>query len=214
MAEQPALPQLHGIRMRVARLDANGVPSPGAGNLYVSTGFTRVAVDPQYSVGAVTERKNASGEVCFHYMSADSFTKANITIELCDYDPYLLAMLTGGETQTDGDRIGWKIPEIGPVTGDGVSIEVWTRRVDDGEEDADSPYGWFAYPRAKNLRLSGWAHEDGALIPTITGQAYENPNWFDGPANDWPIDSDRVVQYIPTSSLPTAQVGGIELAAS
>lgn len=220
MAEQPALPQVHGIRMRVANLDSNGVPTPGASNLYVSAAFTKVTLSPVYTTGTEIEQKNAQGQICVNYRSADSLKRMDVSVELCSFDPYLAQMLSGGALVTDAvtpARIGWKAPAIGPIADDGgISIEVWTRRIDDGEEDADSPYGWWIYPRIKNLQFSGYAHEDNPLLMTFSGQAYENPNWFDGPLNDWPnsSDSDRVVAYLPTGTLPTASVGYQTIAAS
>lgn len=214
MAEQPALPQVHGIRMRVAQLDQNGVPTPGTDQLYVTDAFTKVSVAPVYTNGAEIERKNAQGETCTHYKSADTFKRMDITIELCSPDPYLAAMLSGGDVLTNLLRTGFAPPALGPITGDGLSVEVWSRRIDEGEEDADSPYGWWVYPRVKNLRLGNYEHGDSDVLPVFTGQAYENPNWLDGPLNDWPVASTKVFQTMPTAELPTAQVGYFDIAAS
>lgn len=216
MAEQPALPQVHGIRMRVANLDQNGVPTPGVAQLYVTDAFTKVGITPVYTDGNEIETKNAQGVTCVNYRSADTFKRADVDIELCSVDPYLVAMLIGGTVLTSGTpaKTGFALPPLGAVTGNGVSIEVWARRVDDGEEDTDSPWGHWVYPRVKNLRIGDWAHEDNPNLPKITGQAYENPNWFDGPLNDWLVASDRVVQYMPTATLPVAQVGYFDVAAS
>lgn len=214
MAEQPALPQVHGLRMRVANLDQNGVPTPGADQLYISDAFTKVSIDPRYTDGGEIEQKNAQGVTCLHYKSSDTFKGLDIEIELCTVDPYLLAQLTGGAVLTDGSRTGFAAPALGAVGGDGVSIEVWTRRVDDGEEDVDSPWGWWVYPRVKNLRLGSFSHEDNPLNPTVVGQCYENPNWYDGPLNDWAPASDKVYQYLPTNQLPEAAVGYSATAAS
>ncbi len=217
MAEQPALPHVHGLRMRVTNLDQNGVPTPGTDQMYVTDAFTKVSVDPQYTNGGTIERKNAQGVTCTYYKSADSFTSCNIEIELCSPDPYLSAMLGGGKVITGDtpERTGFAAPALGAVADDGgLGIEVWGRRIDDGEEDVDSPYSWWLYPRVKNLRQGSFEHGDSDLVPAFTGQAYENPNWYDGPTNDWLSDSDRVFQNMPTDELPTAQVGYFDIAAS
>lgn len=216
MAEQPALPQVHGIRMRVALLDQNGVPTPGASSLYTTDAYTKVGLSPVYTDGNEIEVQNAQGVTCVRYRSSDTLKRADIDIELCSVDPYLVAMLTGGSllTTTAPIKTGLALPRLGEVSGNGVSIEVWSRRVDDGEEDVDSPYAWWVYPRVKNLRIGDYAHEANALLPTITGQAYENPNWFDGPLNDWPSTSTSYGQYIPTVTLPAVAVGYTTLAAS
>ena len=70
------------------------------------------------------------------------------------------------------------------------------------------------YPRVKNLRQGSWTHEDGAILPMFSGQCYENPNWFDGPLNDWVPTSTSFQNYFPTAQLPAAQVGFFDIAAS
>ncbi len=210
-------PIVHGLRMRVTNLDQNGVPTPGTDQMYVTDAYTKVGIKPVYSDGNEIEVKNASGVTCVQYRSPDTFKRADIEIELCTYDPYLQAMLSGGTVETlNTNRVGWNAPAIGEVadTG-GLSIEVWGRRVDDGEENADYPYMWFVYPRVKNLQMGDFEHGDDALMPKFSGQAYENDNWFDGPTNDFPLAvSSRVVNAAPTSTLPVAQVGYYDVAAS
>lgn len=217
MPEQPTLPQVHGVRMRVCRLDSNGVPTPGANNLYVSECFTKVSISPVYTAGSEIEEKNAQGVVCVNYIGADTFKRADIQIEMCSPDPYLSALLSGGTVLTDGGKTGWAPPALGavPLT-TSLSIEVWSRRIDDGELDADSPFGWWVYPRVRNLKVEGWEHGDSALLPMFSGQAYENPNWLDGPLNDWPVDSTKVFQYMPTTyaTLPSPSASGLETVAA
>lgn len=215
MAEQPTLPQVHGVRMRIASLDSNGVPTPGADNLYVSDAFTRVGITPVYTDGNEIEERNASSAICVNYRANDSFKRADIEIALCSPDPYLASLLSGGVTLTDGARVGWAPPSVGEIPQTtSISVEVWSRRIDDGEIDADSPYGWWVYPRVRNLRIGGYSHEDGALLPVFTGQAYENPNWFDGPLNDWPVASTKVFQYMPSATLPAVSANGLETIAA
>lgn len=216
MAEQPCLPQVHAVRLRATKLDSNGVPSPGASSIYVTDAFIRVGASPVYTDGDEIEQKNAQGAVCINYRGKDSLKRLDMTVELCSPDPYLIPLLTGGTTLTgfDGQRVGMAMPPIGLWSGSDVSIEVWSKRIDDGVEDADSPYAWHVYPRVTNLRMGDLAHENGPFLPTCTGQAYENPNWFDGPTNDWPAASDRVYQWVPTDTLPTVQCGFQTLTAS
>jgi hypothetical protein len=202
--------------MRVAILDSNGVPSPGSENLYVTNALATMDVTHVYTDGSEIEDKNACDEVLVNYRGDDSFKRADVALTILTTDPYLQAFLSAGAVLEgfDGDRVGYGAPFIGPVTTPGVSIELWSKRIDDGDLDADSPYAWWVYPKVKNLRLGNHQHANVTMRPAFSGQAYENPNWFDGPLNDWPAASDRVWQWVPTDTLPDINCGPLELAAS
>lgn len=217
MAENPCLPQVHGIRMRVAILALDGAPAPGVDNMYVSRAFTSIEAAPTYTDGNEIDEPAADGVSCVNYKSADTFKRLQLTISLCTPDPFLQAMLSGGTALTgfDGDRVGYSAPALGEVDSTKiVSVEAWARRVLNGTLDADSPYAHHAYPKVTNLRLGNWTHNNGALLPSFVGQGYENPNWADGPANDWLATSDRVHQWVPTATLPDVACGPLELVAS
>lgn len=211
------LPQVQACAMRVARLDTDGVPLPGASNLYVTDALVSLDVSPVYTDGDEIEEKNANGDVCVSYVSDDSFKRYDVTLSLCTPDPELVEMLTdGGTVLTSGAATGYAGPSIGTLTGDGMSIELWSKRITDGILDVTYPYARWVYPRVKNLRLGSYQHANGAILPQITGRAYENPNWFDGPANDWPVASDRAMQFLPVglSDKPTPSCGYQTLSAS
>jgi len=179
------LPQVQAIAMRVTALDLSGVPLPGTDTMIVSNALSSLAVSPVYTDGDEIEEKGANGGVCVNYRSADTFKRLDLTLTLCTPDPYLEAAISGGDVLEAGGLVGFAAPPLGIVTGAGVSIELWALRID-----------------------------NGALLPVFSGQAVENPNWFDGPGNDWPATSDRVHQWIETASYPTPVCGYTELVAS
>lgn len=201
--------------MRVARLDASGVPDPGADSLYVSDALIRLVMTPVFETGDEFTVKSACGDVCLNFKDQDRFKRVDLTVEICTPDPELSELLSGGTVLTDGAAVGYAAPEVGVApTPNGASIEVWTKRVDvDGAIDATFPYAWWVLPRTY-LRPDARTFENGPLNNVFSGYGIENSNWFDGPANDWPVSSERVYQWIPTDSLPTAQCGYITLAAS
>lgn len=217
MAQKPCLPQVQACRMRVTALAANGAPAPGASNAYVTSAFVSLAWTPVYTDGDELEQKNACGEVCVNYRGDDSFRRLDVSMQLCTPDPELVQLLAGGAVLSNAGGItgakGYAAPALGPVTGNGVSIEVWAKRIDDGALDADSPYAWWVFPRVRNLRIGDFTQENAPLLPTITGQAYENDNWGNGGFNDWDDASDRVYQWAPTATLPTAQCGYVTVPA-
>jgi hypothetical protein len=210
------LPQVQADAIRVALLAANGAPLPGAGNLYVSDALTTLTITPVYKDGTEIEEENAAGEVCVSYQGDPSLKWAEVEIELCTPDPYLEAMLGSGTVLDLGGDVppGFAMPAIGKIQGAGVSIELWSKRVNNGDLDPDYPYAWYAYPKIVQLRPGARNHANESIKPTFTGRALENVNWQDGPTNDWPAASDRFGQWVPTITLPTVQCGPQVLAAS
>lgn len=211
-----ALPQLQAVRIRIAALEPNGVPDPGAGNLYVTDALTQFTFSPVYEDGDEITVKNAGGAICLDYRSPDNLRRGDFNLAICTFDPYLMSFLGGGERISNGDAVGMAAPAIGEVTGNGISVELWTKRINDGDLDPDYPYAWWALPKLKNLRQGEVQFQNGETIPAFSGQMYENPNWFDGPLNDWPATSDRMYQWLPTTaaSLPAITTTPAEIVAS
>jgi hypothetical protein len=216
VAEQDCRPQVQACAIRVARLDTNGVPLPGANNLYVSDAMVSLGWTSVYVNGDEIEDKNACGTVVVKHRGADSFKRGDVVLNIATPDPFLMEMLTGGDVLDEAPRPkGFAAPAIGAVVGNGVSVELWAKRLDEsGDLDPDFPYAHWVYPKLKNLRVGDHTHQNGSLPQSVSGQAYENLNWFDGPAGDWPATSDRVYQWLPTTTLPTPTCEYQTLAAS
>lgn len=214
MAEQPCLPQVQACIIRVAKLNADGTPLVGASSAVISDALVSVAFEPEYQDGAEITQDNACGDRVIDYKAPDIFRWGNITIDLATPDPYLSALLSGGtalegSVAPDTDRVGFAAPALGTLPENPISVELWAKRPDKatGSLDALSPYARWAYPLVKNLRLGAHTHENGAILPQFTGQAFENPAWVDGPFGDWLWASDRCFQWFPVDTLPTALCG-------
>ena len=215
MAENDCLPQVHACVIRVTALAADGGPLPGDDTMYVSDALTKLTLKPVYTDGDEIEEKNACGTVGVNYKGDDTFKRCDIDLELLTPDPYLHTLLaSGGELLTANGGVGFAYPPLGAVTGNGVSIELWAKRIDDGSLDATNPYAWWVLPRIKNLRLGDREFSATAQKSPFVGQALENDFWYDGPLNDFDAASDRVAQWIPTDTLPTPTCGYVELVAS
>lgn len=210
------LPQIHADAMQVALLDRNGVPLPGASGIYVTHALTKITAKPLYTDGDAIRDKNGSGSYCINYEEDPNFDGLELEIEVCDPDPYLHVMLAGGAllTDVDPDVPGYAFPAMGQVTGYGVSVEFWNKRIDDDDLAEDYPYARWVAPKVKRMKIGDKAFEKARLANTFVGKAIENANWFDGPLNDWPAASDRVLQWLPATSLPTATPVPITLPAS
>lgn len=210
------LPQVHACIIRVAALDTSGVPLPGAENMYVSDALTKLTLKPVYEDGDEITQKNACGTVGVDYKGDDTFKRCDIELELLSPDPFLHQLLsTGGVAfAAAGGGTGFQYPALGAQTGNGVSIELWAKRIDNGDLDSTYPYAWWVLPKVKNLRLGDRDFSASAQLSPFTGQALENASWFDGPANDWLDPSDRVAQWAPTASIPAASCGFQSLVAT
>lgn len=202
------VPQLQACRIRVSNLDADGSPTVGAANAYTSDALVSMGVSPQFEEGDAINLKNACGNVVVNFKGASSFTRADVTITLATPDPYLSAFLGAGDPIIESGVIGFAAPNLGALSEDGVSVELWVRRGGTtGDSDADFPYARWVYPKIKNLKPGDFSHENGVLQPVFSGEAVENPNWGNGPFNDWLRASDRVWQWFPVTTLPALSAG-------
>lgn len=208
------LPQLQACRMRIALLEADGTPDGGTTNMVVTKSFTSLATTAVYTDGDETEEKNACGEVEVSFRANDSFKRLDFTISLLKPDPYVSALLSDGVLLEDGDRVGYAYPPIGAVSDKLISVELWAKRINNGVLDPDYPYAHWAFPLGQNLRIGDKEFASGNQVTTFSGQFLENSNWFDGPGNDWPVASDRVAQWIPTTTLPDPVCGFVTFVGS
>lgn len=210
-------PQIQACAIRVARLEPNGVPDPGANNLYVSDALISMGLANEITEGNEIEVVNACGVPCVSFKDNDKLKRITVNLQICTPDPELTELLSGGVVLQSAEKVGYGFPELNQVINEnGTSIEVWAKRVtSDGILDPVNPYAWWVFPKVF-LRPLEATFENGAFLPTFGGFAVANPNWYNGPANDWPLpnNSDRVAQWIPSSTLPTASCGYQTLAST
>jgi hypothetical protein len=200
---------------RVGKLAANGHPLAGAKNLYVSDAIISLTMAVELKAGQDFEQNNGCGNLCFAFKERDQIKGLDMQVSFCHADPELAQLLSGGDLITDGgDTIGYAAPEVGTVPNpDGVSLEVWTKNIDGSALDNDFPYVRWVFGR------TFWTPDsrtfaEGPIVHPYTGNAEENDNFGDGPANDWPWTSDRLWQYAGDTVLPSSECGASELVAS
>jgi hypothetical protein len=195
---------LFALGIRLTRLGPSGAPLVGADNAYQTDALVQMQFGLEYEEGEEIIQRNGSGRICLTYKAPDSLKRATITgLQFCTPDPNVLAFLIGGEVLEDGDgnQIGYRAPEVGSEpTPDGVSLELWTRQIIDG---AFAGYNRWVFPRIFVRPSGDWtASGSDPLIPEFEGFGTQNPNWGDGPLNDWDFESDRVWQYVQTDDNP------------
>lgn len=192
---------LQVVRMRVAKLAADGAPAVGAGNLYVTSSLIRISAEPTITEGEEFEQKNGAGDVCVSFLGDDTLKRLAMELDICTPDPELIAMLTGAslvhEDGGGGDTVGFQFPAIGDsIQGGFVSIEAWTRAIVDDVQDDVYPYWRWVFPKTR-WRLGTNELANAILTPRLVGRGYGNDTWGNGPANDWDNialeDADRVL---------------------
>lgn len=111
---------VQGVALRVTRLDAGGNPLQGPEDVYVTRAFMRVSFTPEYEEGDEITEKNAAGEVCVTHKALDTLKRATMELAVCDPDPELTELLTGGVLLKYG-------PDGLPVISGGSSEGVGTK---------------------------------------------------------------------------------------
>lgn len=206
------LPSIQACAMRVARLNAAGVPAVGADNMYVTAGLITLTATPEYRDGDEFEVVTACGDLGVNFRDRDRLRRLGVELNVVAPDPEFTEMLAGGEVLTDGAAVGWAAPALLTAPTDyGVSIELWSKRIGaDGAIHPTLPYYRWVLPRGY-YRVGAKNFQNGPMDNPFSGFAVENAAWGTGPVYDWPetVESGRVLQYLPVaaSDLPTAECG-------
>lgn len=208
--------QVQACRIRVSKLNADGSPVVGAGASYVSDAFVKFTSTQNNDAANEIKEQNACGSTAIDYLGPPTKLRDDVELDLITPDPHLHAVLISQGTLlvVAGGAVGFQAPPIGPVTGNGVSIELWAKRLIDNALSTVHPYAHWAFPRILNLAMGPKEFGNSAQHSIITGQSYENDNWLDGPFNDFPADSSRTWQWIPTDTLPDIACGPVTVSAS
>lgn len=213
--------------LRVARLDASGVPSAGASNGYVTDGLITLGVTTELTEGDEFEVKNGCGAICAVFKDCDRVKRLTFDMSLCHLDSELLELLAGGSVFVDGggDAIGYQYPEVGAsACPNGVALEVWTKAWDNDTQAqptyvGGNTYFHFVFPRTY-WSPGQFTLENGILEVPLTGYGTENANiTSNGPYEDWPTEIEsaggiyRVGGWFFDGTLPTAACGYTEVPA-
>jgi hypothetical protein len=188
-------------------LGPTGIPNPGANNLYISSAPIEVKATWQVKAGNRFEQRNGCGGVCTVVQQQDDIQGLSLTMLLCQLDAELGEMLTTGPIiSVGGNTVGGIAPPLGQQQANGVSMDVWTQNYKGGSQDPNYPYIHWVYPRVT------WRHGDetfneGILSVPYTGVCYENPNFEDGPFEEWSVPITAIRAWQLETTLPAALCG-------
>lgn len=203
---------LRFLRLRVARLEPNGVPDPGADNLYVTDSQISLAIGYNNRAGDDFEQPNGAGDICFAFLEPDKYKNLTFALSVCDHSPEFYELLIGGGLiEEGGESIGHSLPLVGTAGNtNGVSMEGWSHNIEGSGISADYPYVRHVFgkttwvPADKTL-------ENNPIVSAFTGVGYENDNLHDGVGNDFPADaitqSNSLYMWFGDTLMPDAVCG-------
>jgi hypothetical protein len=181
--------------VRVTRLDAQCAPLAGVNNAVVTSGLLTMTRSSETEDGQEFDFKNGCGQTLAYAKDADKVKRFNLTGELVAMDAELFEILFGGvlivgsaTSFAPGANIGYGSP-LGLVSGNGVSLEVWSQAVfgigGGCSSDATAPaYVRHVFPRVV-MTEGDQVFENDQKHKTFNGQAFANPAWGNGGFNDY-----------------------------
>ena len=213
MSTQDYAASVQGVAIRVTRLNANGTLSTTAGDSITTTKFIRVSFTPEYEDGDEFTEKAADGTLCISFKAPDVLKRCNLEIAICEPDPEITALLSGGLllTDTGGLAVGWSAPLVGEdVSGYGVAVEVWSRAIAGGKPSVLYPYFHWMFPYVKTRQSGDRVIENGMLANTFQGWGVGNMAFGKGPDGrwEWPQADDRPYSYSRSAWAPVGFQGG------
>lgn len=206
--------------LRVARLDASGVPNPGADNLYITDSMVSLGITPVMKDGTEIQTPNGCSVNIVDYKTPKSYRRVDVELVLAIPDPELEEMIAGYTLLTlAGSTVGAMMPALATALDeDGVSLEGWSKRVINGKLATTNPYLRWVLPKTNNWTIGPRTLSDGSVGAVLNGEGYANVNWYDGPLNDWygltDIDMSAAFGYVQDTAVPDAACGYAVLAAS
>lgn len=217
--------QYQAAMIVLSRLDADCTPLTGGTDQVRTVCFASVDAQPQFDDGQEFGRRAANGNRCFYVRDCNKFKQFDLTLQLITWDMELIELATSsdlilGKIGGDwaGDTIGFAMPGTDADCPSGVSVEVYTKvAFGTGGFCAPASAGaptyirhLFPFAQLQMGQVTLDDNTDGILL-NLTGFSLANPNWGDGPNNDWEGSTDVPAgsPYAATFSndLPTESCG-------
>lgn len=211
MAQPDAPASIQGCALRIARLDAAGATPAGATNMYTTHLFSKLDFNANIDAGQETLIRNACGLLAFSPKDKDQVKRFDLALDLLIPDPEIHELLVGAQLITSGGQsIGYTAPALGvPIADNGVSLEIWSKAIVGNAPAGVRPWFRWAFPRT-HWQLTNRTIDANAMTVSFVGFAEENPNWGNGPNNDWPASASpllRAYGVVRDDALPTVGTG-------
>lgn len=101
--------------------------------------------------------------------------------------------LTGGP----GLDVGYQMAAMGANPNpNGFALEMWEKRIINGDQDGTYPYWWHVWPKVKNMHVMPRDFTNANLVSMFEGHAFPNSHFGSGPNGDFPHDTSQIYQRI------------------
>lgn len=200
--------------LRGALLDTDCSVLGGATSGFVTVGIVTATASPEIEEGTVSEPKTGCGDIAFTVSDDDILKRFNLTGEVLFHDWEMKYVMFGGTRivagaghPNAGDTIGWASPGPDSPANNGIYLEFIVQNVGQGLGDCGGgaaghlPYTGHIFGKVKLVPGDRTFENDVANV-LFTGKAFQNPNLFNGPWNDYPATTGP---YIPTA--PHVEIG-------
>lgn len=175
--------------IRAGRLSSACVPLSGATNGAASKAVITLQATADYETGDEFNQKNGNGDLMIAVKDNDKLKRLNLQMELATRDFELINILTGATLLASGGvTYGFARLGTAAATPSPVSLEIWTKvAVSSGSCVTTGSGQWFRHVYPKVVWTLGDS-DFGNSVATVklTGVAEGNPNWGNGPWNDYP----------------------------
>lgn len=198
-------------RMRVTRLDADGTPTAGPNNVYVTDKPVSLGVTPVIEAGEDKTRVGGCDCIVASYRGFDKLKWFDFDLELAVWEPGLIEMLTGASAiLSSSDPIGFQWSEqafdcSGQIQPN-VVLEGWQVLQNQGSPDTEFPYMHWVWPLAR-FQISDYTLENDFAAPALKGYSQPNSNWGEGIFSDVPEAIQSLGAGFYTATIPDAECG-------
>lgn len=182
MANKPTTP-IRGEVARFTKLNACGAPVTGVGSVIVTEGFIQVGLGFEYRDGVEYEAKKANGRYCTDEQGPPKLRWVTPTIDFCEVNPALLAMIGGWDLLTTGsDTTGFQMGD--DLITNRWALELWQSNSGDAAcAGGTVAYQYLVLPHIANAKVAGdYVVQDGTATFQVSGQTRKASTlWGQGP---------------------------------
>lgn len=205
------LAAIHLCRVRATRLDADGTPTPGPNNVYVSDKPLVLNVTPVYEAGKESTLVGGCDCIVATYRGFDKLKRFDFELDLATLEWGLFEMMTGGAAIVDtGAVIGnWfndNAFDCSTPAQPNVAIEGWQTAWDEDRQATTFAHVHWLWP-STFWSVSALSLQNDFNQPKLTGFSRGNTAWGEGIYGDQPEASPALGGGWLTDSIPTAACG-------
>lgn len=171
-------------KLRATRLDECGAVVEGDCSTVVTDGTITVEIAREYEDREDFFKKNGDGVFCVKETDPPILKWINLTMTMCNVDPYLVNLVAGEEVLEDDatppNVIGFRNTE-GSSALVNVAIEVWTRTTGGACGPGETRFGYLLFPWVIEGTIGDLTLENGAADFILTARTRSGSPWGVGP---------------------------------